>query len=87
MNTADLDYAIYYFPTDNESATKNMKNNLCDTKTRHLAVKYGFIKEHYDNGELMIEWIPTSKQIADIFTKPLPNKLFHEFRSMLMGEC
>ena len=48
-------------------------------RMKHLNIKYFFIKDLVDRGDLHVEWCPTTKMIADFLTKPLQGKLFLDF--------
>jgi len=49
-------------------------------------VRYFFIKDRVDNGEIVIEHCPTAEMIADYFTKPLQGALFIKFRNFIMND-
>ena len=72
---------------DNQSAIKMERNgrNSCTGNSRHVNIRYFFIKDRVDNGEVVIEHCPTQQMVADFFTKPLTGKLFHTFRDIIMG--
>ncbi len=72
---------------DNKSAILLEKNGkMSSTKcTKHINVRYFFIKDRYDNKEIDIKYCPTDELIADFFTKPLQGKKFIKFRDALMG--
>src|SRR5258708_14837316 len=77
--------AILY--CDNKSSVMISKQDMSNTKTKHIAVNYYFIKQAQDNGLVKYKWIQSSDQQADIFTKPLGNILFNKFKLMFMGVC
>ena len=56
-------------------------------RTRHIKVKYFFVKQFLDNGEFILEYCPTQEMIADVLTliKPLQAELFRELRDYLLG--
>ena len=54
-------------------------------KTRHVKVRYFFMKEKIDTGELKVCHTGTKDMIADILTKPLQGELFQRLRSALLG--
>ena len=54
--------------------------------TKHIDVHYHFIRKALKNKLLEIKYVPTDKNIADIFTKLLSRPLFKKFRIML-GLC
>jgi hypothetical protein len=71
---------------DNKSAI-HMANNgkSISNRTRHIKVRYFFVKQYLDNGEFRLEHCPTKEMIADILTKPLQGELFLELRDLLLG--
>jgi hypothetical protein len=48
-------------------------------------VRYYFIKDRIDSGEVCLEHCPTAEMIADFFTKPLQGALFLKFRNIIMN--
>jgi hypothetical protein len=54
-------------------------------RTKHIALKYHHFCSHVANGVIKIKWIDTKHQLADIFTKPLPEPLFVSLRLLLLG--
>jgi hypothetical protein len=54
-------------------------------RTKHIALKYHHFRSHVTAGDIKIKWIDTKKQLADIFTKPLPEPLFTSLRLLLLG--
>ena len=76
---------VYY--QDNQSAMKMEKNgrNSCTGNSRHINIRYFFIKDQVDAKKLEIMYCPTGQMLADYFTKPLQGKLFHMFREVIMG--
>ncbi|KAK2976087.1 hypothetical protein RJ640_009519 [Escallonia rubra] len=67
---------------DNKSAIAMAKNPVFHSRTRHIALKYHFIREAIEEGEIELEFCKSKEQVADIFTKALPR----ERRSTLQGE-
>ena len=63
---------------------KNGRNS-CTGNSRHIHIRYFFVKDHIDKKEFSIEHSPTLLMIADYFTKPLQGQLFHKFRNVIMG--
>lgn len=61
---------------DNQSAIKLVKNPEFHCRTKHIDVRFHFIREKYDNKEIDVEYICTRDQIADLFTKALPKERF-----------
>ncbi|CAA7042283.1 unnamed protein product [Microthlaspi erraticum] len=57
---------------DSQSAICLSKNNLFHERTKHIAVKYYFIRDMIDDGEVEVLKIHTSRNPADILTKVVP---------------
>lgn len=49
-------------------------------RLKHIDIKYQFIKEHIENKEVILKYIPTNSQIADSLTKSLPIVKFEHMR-------
>ncbi|GJT11160.1 retrovirus-related pol polyprotein from transposon TNT 1-94 [Tanacetum coccineum] len=45
--------------------------------SKHIDIRYHFIKEQVDNGIVELYFVRTKYQLADIFTKPLPRERFN----------
>ena len=54
------------------------------TKTKHIAIKYHYLRELVQDKEVKMEYANTKEQIADVFTKPLP-KDAHEYLRGKLG--
>ena len=50
-----------------------------------IAIKFHHFRRFVHDGTILINSIDTTEQIADIFTKPLPEKSFCYLREKLMG--
>ena len=61
---------------DNTSAIAISNNPVQHSRTKHIDIRYHFIREHVMNGTVVLHFIPTADQIADIFTKPLDESTF-----------
>lgn len=75
------------FPTpinmDNQSAIRLVKNPELHHRTKHIDIRLHFIRGLYESGTISIEYVPTEKQLADVFTKPLSSRIFNLNRSGL----
>ena len=67
---------------DNQSAIKLIKNPQFHKRTKHIDVRYHFIREKYEEG-IKLEYISTEDQIADILTKALSKDRFNTLRSLM----
>ena len=72
---------------DNRSAMLLENNGSFSSgkRTKHIDVRYFFVKDRVDRGELKIEYCPTDQMIADYFTKPIQGKMFRRLRGIIMG--
>ena len=55
------------------------------TKSKHIRVRYDFLKEQVRNTVIVFRYIPTELQLADNFTKPIIGERFFCFRDCLLG--
>ena len=72
---------------DNQSTILMLKNgrNSCTGNSRHIHIRYFFVKDRVDKGEVKVEYCPTLQMLADFFTKPLQGALYNKFRDVIMG--
>ena len=56
---------------DNEGAVELSANPLSSTRTKHIDVRFPFIRELVMTGTIAVEHIPTKEQCADLSTKAL----------------
>ena len=60
-----------------------IKNPRFHQRTKHVDIRFHFIREHQEAKEIEVAYIPTDNQLADPFTKPLPNPRFSNLRSLI----
>ena len=70
---------------DNEGAIKLAANPLSSARTKHIDVRFHFIRELVRTGTIAVEHIPTKEQRADILTKALVGAIFREHRNFLLN--
>ena len=72
---------------DNMSAMLLEKNGKASSskRTKHIHMRYFYVKDKVDSGELRIEHCPTKEMLADFFTKPLQGALFRTMRDRVMN--
>ena len=68
---------------DNESAIKIAHNLVQHSQTKYIEVHHHFIRDHVAKGDIKRKHVPTDKQLVDIFTKPLDEKVFCRLRGEL----
>ena len=75
---------------DNCSAIAMAESIKFTPRTKHIAIKYHHFRSQVRNsynpgGDINIKYIPTGKQLADIFTKPVDDVTFFTLRKLLCG--
>ena len=65
---------------DNSSAIDISKNPVQHSKTKHIEIRYHFIRDLVERKIMILEYIPNERQNADIFTKPLDRSKFETLR-------
>ena len=72
---------------DNKSAILLEKHGRASSskRTRHINIRYFFVKDRIESNEVSVEFCPTEHMIADYFTKPLQGSLFKKFRDRIMN--
>jgi hypothetical protein len=68
------------------SAISVPKNPVPHFKTKHIEVRYHFLRDNVEKGKITLIHVPTHDQLADIFTKPLDQATFTRLRGEL-GVC
>jgi hypothetical protein len=72
---------------DNKSAILLEKNGKASSskRTKHINIRYFFITDCINKGNVSLVWCPTGDMIGDFMTKPLQGALFQKFRDQIMG--
>nr|GEX07239.1 retrovirus-related Pol polyprotein from transposon TNT 1-94 [Tanacetum cinerariifolium] len=91
MRTQLTDYGYHFdkipIYCDSKSAIAIYCNPVQHSRTKHIAVRYHFIKEHVEKGTIELYFVKTDYQLADIFTKALPMDRFNYLvRRLVMME-
>ena len=55
------------------------KDNKFHARTKHIDLRYHFIREAVEDGKTQVKYIPTDDNVSDIFTKPLLRPKFTKF--------
>nr|GFA19561.1 retrovirus-related Pol polyprotein from transposon TNT 1-94 [Tanacetum cinerariifolium] len=80
MRTQLTDYGFFYDKVpiycDSKSAIAISCNPVQHTRTKHIDVRYHFIKDHVENGTIELYFVGTEYQLANLFTKSLPEARF-----------
>jgi hypothetical protein len=81
----DYGYKLSKVPLlcDNKSAIRMADNPVEHNRTKHIDIRYHFLRDHEQNGDIEIAYVNTLNQLADIFTKPLDEKTYSKHRNEL----
>jgi hypothetical protein len=82
----DYGYKLSKVPLlcDNESVIRMADNPVEHSRTKHIDIRYHFLRDHQQRGiSRYIAYVSTKEQLADIFTKPLDEKIFCKLRNEL----
>jgi hypothetical protein len=73
---------------DNKSAMLLERNGKRSSskRTRAINIRYFFITDQIEKGNVEVQYCPTNLMIGDFFTKPLQGKKFENFRDIILGK-
>ena len=54
-------------------------------RTRAFNIRYFFLTDQVEKGNLKVEYCPTTEMWGDYMSKPLQGKLFQKFKKLIMG--
>ena len=60
---------------DNASTVKMAESTVATKRSRHIDVRWHYVREQLKSGAFKLKWVPTSQQRADGLTKPLPERV------------
>ena len=81
---------------DNQSCIKLSENPVFHDRSKHIEIRYHFIRDWVQRGAVQLQYISTNDQVADILTKALPRSKHVFFRDKMglvrntflgKGEC
>ena len=72
----DMSQNMILIKCDNTSAINISKDFIQYFRTKHIEIRYHFTRDHVQNEEIILEFVSTEDQLADIFTKPLNTDRF-----------
>jgi hypothetical protein len=71
---------------DNKSTiTLAEKGKSVNNRTRHVSIRYFFVRDRIASGEIKIQYTGTENMVADFFSKPLQGNLFEKHRKTIMN--
>ena len=70
---------------DNQSAISLAKNPVKHSRSKHIDIRFHFIRNEIENNSLAILYVPTDDNVSDVFTKPMSKVKLQKFKSILFG--
>ncbi|GJW21821.1 retrovirus-related pol polyprotein from transposon TNT 1-94 [Tanacetum coccineum] len=83
LNNYDIHYKLVPIFCNNTSAIAISSNLVLHSRTKHIDIRYHFIRDYILKGDIELHFIPTEYQLADIFTKPLDEPTFTKLKAEL----
>jgi hypothetical protein len=68
---------------DNQGAIALAKNPEFHKRTKHIDIRYHFVREKVEDGQVVLEYCPTQDMLADLMTKPIAAAHFDALRTKL----
>lgn len=70
---------------DNRSTIRMAENPMTTPRSKHIALRYHFIREHVGNGDITLRYIESGEMVADALTKALARPALAKHRSIMIG--
>ena len=71
---------------DNQACIKMASNPRGWKRTKHIDVRYHFVRDLVEANKVILSYINTVDQCADLLTKALGGGQFRKLRDMLLGQ-
>lgn len=68
---------------DNKSAIDLAKNPVFHGRSKHIDIRFHFVRECVERGEIIVKHVKTEHQKADVLTKAMPAAKFEQMRKLL----
>jgi hypothetical protein len=79
----DLEMRATLILCDNQSCIKMTENHVFHDRSKHIEIRYHYIRDMVQRGALKLQYISTDEQVADVLTKPLSRVKFEYFGDKL----
>jgi hypothetical protein len=68
---------------DNQSCIKMTENPVFHEKSKHIEIRYHYIRDMVQRGAIKLQYVSTDEQVVDVLTKPLSRVKFENLRDKL----
>ena len=79
----DLQLDVTCIHCDNQSCVKLSENLVFHDKSKHIEIKYHYIRDMVQRGAVKLQYVAMEEQIVDVLMKPLGRVKFEYFREKL----
>ena len=79
----ELPITVY---VDNVGAIWLSNNRTTSDRTKHIDIRTSFVKEYQEDGKIIIKFVMSEDNEADIFTKNTTNVIFHNHQKKLVWD-
>ena len=80
MNYKQDNITIY---DDNLSTIDVSRNPKFHSRMKHMDIKYHFLRDNVESGDISLKYVGTDEQIADVLTKALAREKFQKFTNLM----
>jgi hypothetical protein len=81
-----VDQSSVVIHEDNQGAIALASNAVVNQRSKHIDVRYHFVRDCVSAGLITLDYLPTEDMIADLFTKALAKLRFRLLCALLMGK-
>ncbi|RDB21876.1 Retrovirus-related Pol polyprotein from transposon TNT 1-94 [Hypsizygus marmoreus] len=64
---------------DNAGAISLTENTKGNARIKHIDIRHHYVRDRVEDGDISITFVPSTDNLADLFTKPLPRPAHHKF--------
>ena len=71
---------------DNQGSIAMLRNAIISQRTKHIDIKYHFVREKVEEKQITLEYIPIKKMVADCLTKPVTKNVYEQAQIHMFGK-
>lgn len=68
---------------DNQGVIALARNPVAHSRTKHIDIRFHFIREAQEQGTIDVVYCPTSEMVTDLLTKPIPRGQFEKLHALM----
>ena len=69
---------------DNQGTIALAESVYISRRSKHIDVRFHFVRDKIQRGDITLQHVPSSQQLSDIFTKPLTTVAFRRIRDLIL---